>query len=492
MQAQKGIPGALNYDANIAQLEGFRNTIEGQQDQQAEEIRNKARAVKLQQLQDANKFAEEQKKLQQQLVQQWRQQLAEEKADNDTTLAQEAQFWVRRMQTARVGSLSYKAALEEANKDIAHMREENMKATTLEPGNVRESYLPGALDQSRRENPAFEEQGREAADYLKNLNQGVTLQRENAAALEEAQIAMGLASGQLTRLDAAQIQARIHAEEYADAQKRLQQAMDAAAADPAMTAIERANALSGLRNQQSQIGGQYAAQQVKDQEAIASQQLGPAIHQALNEMVNSFNDMSASLKAVITRTMDSLNDNIVKAMTGQKTDFGKVFLEAGQGLLKSSLQKAEGMALNKLGLGGMMKADGSAAAPFYVKFAGGMGGIGAVAGSDPGAAGGGLLGGMFKFIQPFIQGHFASGGDVLAGYPAIVGEHGPELFTPRSAGSIAPAGSFGGTTHQYIINAQGATDPMAIQAAVQRALPHAVAASMQADHQHGMRTPQGR
>lgn len=46
---------------------------------------------------------------------------------------------------------------------------------------------------------------------------------------------------------------------------------------------------------------------------------------------------------------------------------------------------------------------------------------------------GGLLGGFF-----------ANGGRPPVGKPSVVGERGPELFVPRSSGTIVPNGSFGG------------------------------------------------
>lgn len=45
----------------------------------------------------------------------------------------------------------------------------------------------------------------------------------------------------------------------------------------------------------------------------------------------------------------------------------------------------------------------------------------------------------------------ALGGPVTAGESYVVGEHGPELYTPRTSGNITPAGSFGGSqTSVYI------------------------------------------
>jgi len=56
---------------------------------------------------------------------------------------------------------------------------------------------------------------------------------------------------------------------------------------------------------------------------------------------------------------------------------------------------------------------------------------------------------------------FANGGNPPVGRPSIVGERGPELFVPRSAGTIVPAGQFGGggnmTAVTYNINAVDAS-----------------------------------
>jgi hypothetical protein len=53
-----------------------------------------------------------------------------------------------------------------------------------------------------------------------------------------------------------------------------------------------------------------------------------------------------------------------------------------------------------------------------------------------GAGGGG--GGAFAAVAGLFGGGFASGGQVRGGQPILVGERGPELFTPPGAGSIQP------------------------------------------------------
>ncbi len=171
----------------------------------------------------------------------------------------------------------------------------------------------------------------------------------------------------------------------------------ATAADTGLSPIERAQATAGLRNQLTQASGQRSVQVVGDQQAIASQQILPAMHTTLDQMVSAFKDRRRKIVQVLGRTVEGLNENIVRALTGQHTNFGQTFLQAGQGLLKTGLQRAEGAVLGGLGFG---KADGSTeASALWVRMASGTG--------SAGSALGGLLG-KIPFIGGFLQGHFAA------------------------------------------------------------------------------------
>jgi hypothetical protein len=66
--------------------------------------------------------------------------------------------------------------------------------------------------------------------------------------------------------------------------------------------------------------------------------------------------------------------------------------------------------------------------------------------------------------------HRAGGGPTAAGSPYLVGERGPELFVPQSAGSIVPNGG-GGTVHNYFI-----TQPLGTPTAIAKAVDDAVMA----------------
>ena len=64
-----------------------------------------------------------------------------------------------------------------------------------------------------------------------------------------------------------------------------------------------------------------------------------------------------------------------------------------------------------------------------------------------------------------ISGSRANGGPVMGGSSYLVGERGPELFTPGSSGNITPNGAMGGNT--ITVNVNGG-DPNAVVAAIQR------------------------
>ena len=65
------------------------------------------------------------------------------------------------------------------------------------------------------------------------------------------------------------------------------------------------------------------------------------------------------------------------------------------------------------------------------------------------------VGGTGSIFDKLFGGFRASGGSVKAGTSYMVGERGPELFTPGRSGSIAPSGSFGGANVVVNVDASG-------------------------------------
>jgi len=73
--------------------------------------------------------------------------------------------------------------------------------------------------------------------------------------------------------------------------------------------------------------------------------------------------------------------------------------------------------------------------------------------------GGDLLGKIFSGIKGIFGGGKASGGDVLAGRTYLVGERGPEMFTPRATGTITPNNQTMNTTQNVSVKNINVLDP---------------------------------
>jgi hypothetical protein len=198
------------------------------------------------------------------------------------------------------------------------------------------------------------------------------------------------------------------------------------------------------------------------------------------QVAQSGKDFARSITSDIGDALNSLNEQLAKfVVTGKGLNLKSI----GQGLetniASSLLKKGESSLFGSLGgllgLGGA-KMDGSTQQnALWVQWAtdGSLAGAGAGLGSLPlgnlsnlvslvpgastpgtssGGIGGlfsGLLGGLLKFIPGL-----ATGGNAQAGQAYIVGEKRPELFVPRSAGTVIPAvpsGSNGTTNHTTVI-----------------------------------------
>ena len=63
-----------------------------------------------------------------------------------------------------------------------------------------------------------------------------------------------------------------------------------------------------------------------------------------------------------------------------------------------------------------------------------------------------FLGGLPGGIGKFFSGERANGGSVLSGRSYLVGERGPEVFTPSTAGMVSPNSSLGGGPTNIVVN----------------------------------------
>jgi tape measure domain-containing protein len=89
-------------------------------------------------------------------------------------------------------------------------------------------------------------------------------------------------------------------------------------------------------------------------------------------------------------------------------------------------------------------------------------------------SGGGLLGGLFKGAR-------ATGGPVASGSTYLVGERGPELFTPSRGGSIIPNNALGGGSTSVVVNVDANGSSVQGDQGQSRQLGVAISAAVQAE-----------
>jgi hypothetical protein len=543
-----------NQDLNFDTINAFKDLVGSQIDTADQQKRNTADQARAKALEQSNQA-------QKQLLSQMEETLAKQRAQYGVSVAAELAYWSARIGAFSKGSEQYRTVqmdqyrlqaelyqqLNEGKKKFLADAKSDVEGNDL-LGAGAQAFAKLAEEQAARSTAATKQ-------YNDELARGAEIGDKQRTAFEESALQMAVMQGSISHLGAAQALAAIHAHDHAKEIQRVNEALarqlDLINSDTKLTDEDKAgltrNAKQAAANQTSSIDGAYATQNQSDQQKIRDQQLGPATRDALARMIQDWTNMSSQIVQVMTKAADSFNDDIVKAVTGKggKADFGKTLLDAGQGLLKTSLQSAEGNILKSLGLGGPKKKptgaagdpihtvnDGQGAGiganlPAFIRpfiggnpqsdeggsktpggFLGGLaqgllGGIGEPD-SGPSADGapapkggiGGFFGNLLGIALHSFQGGFAGGGDFLANHPMLVGERGPELMTPGFSGHVTPnnqlGGGGGGDTHIHV-DARGSNDPAAIHAAIMRAAPHIVAASVQANHQAAKRrSPGGR
>jgi hypothetical protein len=529
-----------DQSANINILEGFSRSISDTQDRQTLENTNATESSRDKQLQAAHQYREEQKKAAAAQLEAWKQQLTELKSNEDVTLSQESDFWLSRAAMVKRGSLSYVNALQESMKLAASVRADNVRESARTPKLMDDllTSIGQTSDLSKGDTGFLEGQGKSAVDYLKNLQEQVQVGRENAQALAEQALQMAVATGRMSQLDAATVAARMHAADYQDTLDGLQQKLDEINGNAGLTQIERQQQASAVQKDILVVQGQRDLTANQDAAAVSGNTIPGALTNALNAFVQSSRDTAAQISSTFVKTLDSFNDQVVKAFEGHhvRTDFSGVGAELFQTISKTALQHAEGDVMSAFGFGGSKKPTGTSGDPLHVWVqnqggpGGGIPGLPSLPGFGQGSwtgNGGGFLSGVRSFLgggskdtlfgsaqgalnfsaQPadidtdtsFLDSlpGFAGGGDPTVNRPSIVGEAGPELFVPRTAGTIVPNHALGGsTTHNWNIDARGANDPAATEAAVQRgiaaAAPQIVSASLHAANEQRKRTPSSR
>lgn len=450
---------------------------------------------------NANKAAQER-------LRQFETAFAQQKALYGMDVAEERAYWQSKLASFKVGSSEYLSVLEKYNKaagELSKSLEAMRKSTIIGP-----EPAPGLkpLDHG-------------SDQYAEAVARGIEQQAALKAALTETTTRIDLMTGAIGPHEAALALAAAHAADYQAKLKALtnqlavlrsQEMTDAGGnnLDP-----ENAAKQQTVKNQIAELTGKAQIQALTDAQATLSTTWRGMIDGVFDELVKKSQDTEAKLRQITESVINSINTELAKGMTGGKMDFKRVFQSGAQELAKTGLEKAEGIGLQLLGLGGHRKADGYHTWVDNLPGAstGGLlppgiadlfkstpptviGPNGQIAGAGASVAATGLLGwlnnsnwasslfgGRLFGSGSFFGGGHALGGDVMAGVPIDVGEMGRERFVPSTPGRIVPHSQLGGGD-TWNIDARG-TDPALTRENFERAL---AANRQQATHDAAMAT----
>jgi hypothetical protein len=323
-----------------------------------------------------------------------------------------------------------------------------------------------------------------AVGWLKNMNDGVAIQKANADALAEQSLQMAIATGRISRLDAAQVQAQLHTQEYTETLRQLQSNRAAITARTDLSPLDRKQQLSGIDNQIATLNGERAMQSRSDQAAIQAATTMGQLRDATAQLAIQFKDLGGQLSTLAVETINGINQSLATALVSHASngqEYRRNITNALSGQARQLGARGLNMAFQQVegGLFGKRADGSSAASALWVR----MAGVGGAVASGASSVGSGISGLWGRLVSRLP--HFAGGGSTPSNMPIVVGENGPEIFNPGMAGQVIPnhrlASSLGSTHTSISVDARGSNDPAAVHAAAQRAVlaavPHILAAS---------------
>ena len=190
--------------------------------------------------------------------------------------------------------------------------------------------------------------------------------------------------------------------------------------EEATALLEQINALQAGRDKLQQTGQGVIDTAAADASGKQLRQYITQLQTDLNDTEGNILNLSQTIQTELSTAMSTAVTGVIQGTTTVQQAFSQMFANIGQAFIQMATQMiAKALVLKVLGI-----FTGGAGA-------GGGGGLPGFGGGDFGGGGLGLSGSrMFAF---------ANGGTPPVGRASLVGERGPELFVPRSSGTILPA-----------------------------------------------------
>lgn len=261
--------------------------------------------------------------------------LEREKQLYGISVAQERAFWESKLKELHSGTGAYNSVLEKfaSSSEQLSKQFEKIRRSTID--NTPLPITEGNVSpETERQQTII---GGRIAEQQAKMN----------ASLSEATTKYELATGQVNAHAAALENAAAHEAAFTASLKVLQDELTQLRAenDGLLTADEHAKnvlAQQQLNAQIAQLNAAHRSQQL--QNALATESAADAMFDHIRQGAQN---VSTKVASIMEHTLDSLNDQFVNGLFGEKTNFHKVFEDSEKSLSKVGIQWAEGLLTGK-------------------------------------------------------------------------------------------------------------------------------------------------
>jgi len=256
-----------------------------------------------------------------------------EKQEGLITIKNDHDFWAARINEFTAGSEQFKTVMDKITQDdVEGARKASEAIAKLKSSQLRSANNPDVLIAGQQ---AIDTWLLKTADdathsgdawkaYNAELLKSFEINTQNAAALQEANLATDVAEGSVTRVSAAHQLAAIHAEEYRAKLKALEdelRSLQAASANlhPGdKDYAQNQTQIQGIRNQIAQVQGQGAVTGVKDASATTQAIASPYLN-AFGQINQGFLQVQSKMilgTQSISRDFAQMGANLVVSVAG--------------------------------------------------------------------------------------------------------------------------------------------------------------------------------
>ena len=267
--------------------------------------------------------------------------LAARKLTHELTIAEEMQFWQQMQDQTKVGSANWQAI----NKTLGEQTQRNLAAVHKGFGDIRKGQKSSLSEQVPGNDVASEMLLQQAKDFdalMAEQQKGADIQHKLAVELQLGTVQTGLATGALTKHEAALKTAAIHAEDFRLRLAALRAELQAIKSDTSLTPDQRAIAIAKKQNEISTTEGEQRVSNASDANASTKLNVGQTLSNDLHQKRDEYTDLPSQMKGLQDQFLQGMNTNIGNLILGERTNWASFLKQLAGTLVGNGLKMLEG------------------------------------------------------------------------------------------------------------------------------------------------------